>query len=140
MCERKRTSAGSCVLMTRSWAVGTRSTLRSRALHLLTRDFVTRCWALSEQRVDLTDLVVDLPRAGPATRKDRDVAGGHLDSRAVIRLHGHPAGDEVDRFVLLEQPARGAGLALPDTDRHVAVLPEGDAPGRHGRAGGLLQR
>src|SRR4051812_30585496 len=101
--------------------------------------FTSRFYRL-EQGVDLAHLLVDVPGAGPSPREHRDVAGSHLDRGAVVGLHGHPAGDEVDRLVLLQQPARRAGFALPDADRDRPILPESDAPGGHRRAGALLER
>src|SRR5436189_3998434 len=85
----------------------------------------------SEQDVQLADRLVDLPAAPPATGEDGGVAGADVLRLAAVRGDRHPPGEDVDRLIGLQGPARGPGRAFPDPDLLVAAGPQRPARGPH---------
>src|SRR6476619_6519592 len=77
----------------------------------------------SEDRVHLSDRLMDGPAAFPSDREHRDVPGLHLGGLTAVGRHRHPARQHVDDLVLLLDPIRRSRGALTDACRPVAVYP-----------------
>src|SRR5207344_1922699 len=82
---------------------------------------------VSEQDVQLADLLVDLPVALPATGEDSGVTGAYVLRQAAVGGDGHPPGQDVHRLVGLQGPVGRPRRALPHPDFLIAVGPQGPA-------------